>query len=301
MGGIHIRPGSVAECVPAGLHIDFDILAGDIEHSRFKADQIRCHWMDKPFEPASPVAELVDRQWQCNLAAAIKHGRQLFDGPLGRLVDFSRQSGSLLLTLQPTSYRVFSTTNLELGTPMIPQAEGRGRLSIRQLAGEKVFQLSSPFLANPLNVIAMIVSTDGVTFVPQRSPSVYERPGTLQASVGGAVTVGEHPAAALRRETSEEWGIEAEEDEVAFYALGISRSTGEPDLLGVVRPRLDARQICQAHARHACRDEFTSFKKIPLNRSSAASALNLLLSGSWSQPSDQAAFYLTLVRTLCDT
>jgi hypothetical protein len=291
MGGIHIRPGSVAECVPAGLHIDFDILAGDIEHSRFKADQIRCRWMDKPFEPASPVAELVDVQWQHNLRVAEKHGRRLFDGPLGRLVDFSRQSDSLHLTLQPTSYRVFSTTNLELDTPMIPQDEDRGRLSIRQLAGEKVFGLSSPYLANPLNVIAMIVSCDGVTFVPQRSPSVYERPGTLQASVGGAVTVGEHPAAALRRET-------AEEDEIAFYALGISRSTGEPDLLGVVRPRLDARQICQAHGRHVCQDEFTSFKKVSLEHSSDASVLKLLISGNWSQPSDQAAFYLTLVRAL---
>lgn len=300
MGGIHIRPGGIAEKVPSGLHIDFDILAGDIEHSRFKADQIRCRWTDQHFEPASPVAELVDRQWRHNLRAAAKHNRQLFDGPLGRLMDFRLQADTIQLTLQPTSYRVFSTTNLKLDTPMIPHAGGRSRLSIRHLAGDGVLGLSSPYLANPLNVIAMIVSSDSTTFVPQRSASVYERPGTLQASVGGAVDVGEHPAAALRRETAEEWGLEVLEDEITFFALGISLPTGEPDFLGVVQPRLDARQICQAHARHTCREEFTSFNKVNLNRSGAASALNLLTSGNWSQPSDQAAFYLTFVRALCD-
>lgn len=178
---------------------------------------------------------------------------------------------------------------------MISRADG-GLQSLRQLAGREVFRLPSPYLANLLNVIATIVSCDGVTFVPRRSFSVFERPGTLQTSVGGALERGEHPSAALRRETMEEWGLEIQEDEIVFFALGISGSTGEPDLLGMVQSRLSADQICRRYERQADREEFTAFQRISLTPDNAAAALNLLTSGDWSQPSDQAAFYLTLVR-----
>ena len=157
MNGIYTKTGRFAQTVPINFQIDFDILAGDIEQSRFHGDQIRCDWQQQPFEPASPVAELIAQQWQHNLDAAEKHGQRLFDGSLGRLVNFNFRSNTLFLTLQPTSYRLFSTTNLKLDLPMIPQAGDSTCLSIRELAGKQVFTLPSPYLANPLNVIAMIV------------------------------------------------------------------------------------------------------------------------------------------------
>jgi 8-oxo-dGTP pyrophosphatase MutT (NUDIX family) len=297
MEGIRVKRGRTPDAPGGDLRIDFHLLAGDVEHSRFKARQVRCRWQARPFEPASPVGGLIERQWRRNLESAQKRGLLLFDGPLARLVDFRRQGDTLQLTLQPTSYRVFSTTNLMLDTPMIPRADGQFR-SIRQLAGRDVFGLPSPYLANPLNVIATIVSRDGVTFVPRRSLTVFERPGTLQASVGGALDTGEHPAAALRRETMEEWGLAVEEDEITFFALGISGTTGEPDLLGMVQSPLSADQICRQYERRAERDEFTAFAQVPLTRGNAAAALELLITGDWSQPSDQAAFYLTLTRQI---
>jgi len=297
MGGILLKADLLDGSGHGGLSIDFHILAGNVAYSRFRPDQIRCRWLAQPFEPADPVGALVPGQWRRNQASAAARGLQLFDGPLARLVDYRRQGDGLHLTLQPTSYRFFSTTNLLLDFPMIPCREG-GRRSIRELAGEDVFRLPSPYLANPLNVIATIVSSDGVTFVPRRSDWVYERPGSLQTSVGGALDTGEHPAAALRRETMEEWGLEIREDEMVFFALGISATTGEPDLLGMVRSRLSADAICRRYRRCAEQEEFTAFRQVSLHRENVAAAMKLLATGDWSQPSDQAAFYLTLVRTV---
>ncbi len=297
MAAIRVKQEPAGGSDDAALRIDFHILAGDVAHSRFRPDQIRCRWLAQPFEPADPVGALVERLWRRNQASAAARGLRLFDGTLARLVDFSRRGNGIHLTLQPTSYRIFSTTNLMLDTPMIPCDDGEAR-SIRQLAGEEVFRLPSPYLANPLNVIATIVSRDGVTFVPRRSSSVFERPGTLQASVGGALDTGEHPAAALRRETMEEWGLEIREDEITFLALGVSGTTGEPDLLAMVQSRLSAGEIRRRYQCHAEQEEFTAFRQVPLTRENAAAAMELLITGDWSQPSDQAAFYLTLVRTV---
>ena len=297
MGGILLEADLAGGSGYGGLRIDFHILAGDVAYSRFRPDQIRCRWLAQPFEPADPVGALVPGQWRRNRASAASRGLQLFDGPLARLVEYRQQGDGLHLTLQPTSYRFFSTTNLLLDVPMIPRGQG-GRCSIRELAGDDVFRHPSPYLANPLNVIAAIVSSDGVTFVPRRSPWVYERPGTLQTSVGGALNPGEHPAAALRRETMEEWGLEIREDEMVFFALGVSGTTGEPDLLGMVRSRLSADEICRRYRRRAEQEEFTAFRQVALRRENAAAAMALLAGGDWSQPSDQAAFYLTLVRRM---
>ncbi len=297
MAGIEVHQDTVTGAGDADLRIDFHILAGDVAHSRFRPDQIRCRWLAQPFEPAHPVGALVERQWRRNQATAAESGLQLFDGALARLVEFRLQGDGLHLTLQPTSYRVFSTTNLMLDAPMIPLADG-GRQSIRQLAGADVFRQPSPYLANPLNVIATIVSRDAVTFVPRRSSWVYERPGTLQTSVGGALDKGEHPAVALRRETMEEWGLEIREDEITFLALGVSGTTGEPDLLAMVRSRLSAEEIRRRYQRRAEQEEFTVFRRVPLTRENVGAAMELLATGDWSQPSDQAAFYLTLVRTV---
>jgi len=134
--------------------------------------------------------------------------------------------------------------------------------------------------------------------VPRRSPWVYERPGTLQTSVGGALDTGEHPAAALRRETLEEWGLEIRDDEITFLALGVSGTTGEPDLLALVHSRLSADEIRRRYRYHAEQEEFTAFRQISLTRDNLEGAVQLLVNGDWSQPSDQAAFYLALVRTV---
>jgi ADP-ribose pyrophosphatase YjhB (NUDIX family) len=144
----------------------------------------------------------------------------------------------------------------------------------------------------------MIVTADNCTFVPKRSRKAFERPETLQASVGGAVAVGEHPTQALVREIREEWGVLADKDDVRYFALVINRRTAEPDLIALVTLDSDADHVCRALKDSSEKQEFTRCVPLDLSHANLASLVSLLRNGDWSQPSDQAAFLLTLVRTL---
>jgi ADP-ribose pyrophosphatase YjhB (NUDIX family) len=153
-------------------------------------------------------------------------------------------------------------------------------------------------MANALNVIAMIVTTDGFTFLPRRSSAVYERPDTLQASVGGFVRYTkdgpEHPLEALKREIREEWGLKVENTECRFLALGINRHTGEPDLIAIVKSRKTFEEVVGSYVRLKDKFEFANFRTMFLNINQIDDLVLPLVRETWSQPSDQTAYLMML-------
>lgn len=278
------------------LVIDFDILVGDLTSSEYQHDQIEINWLHEPFKPAEPVAQAVVRRLAKLKEKAKKEGR-IFDETIpARLCSYHVDGKKIQLTLQPTEYFLFAVTNLALDEPMIPDPRGNGSISIRKLAGSELFSLPSPFLANPLNVIAMILTKDGFTFVPKRSSLVYERPNTWQASVGGGVNYQEHPALALVREVREEWGLDIELSELRFLALGINRRTGEPDLLALVESKANSNDVLEKFHRGSDKLEFRQFDRLRMSPENLPSHVSALCTKDWSQPSDQTAFLLALIR-----
>jgi len=281
------------------LKIGFGILAGDLKDGSFKEHQIQALWLSEEFRPSEPIAGIVPEQWERLAQNARKSGQNLTDGALCRLDKWSiTPDNKISLTLQPTSYKYFSTTNLLLDEPMILQDKNKPPISIRELVGGDLSRASC-YLANPLNVLAMLISADGFTFVPRRSANVYERPNTWQASVGGAVTPEDNnPATALIREIKEEWGLDVDREEIEFLVLGVNQKTGEPDLIGQVRTKKSCKQITEVFSRHNRKFEFESIKSLELVERNIRTCIEMLLQEDrWSQASDQAAFLATLIRT----
>jgi ADP-ribose pyrophosphatase YjhB (NUDIX family) len=277
------------------LKIDFDIVIGNLDKSVYRGDEIEINWSEHVFTPSEPIPKIMAKRWSELCKQAQQKGQILVDSKLARLVDYSETSNKITLILQPTSYRVFSTTNLGLDH-QIPRQEGEGYMSIRELSESEGSFLTSPYLANPLNVIAMIITNDDFTYTPMRSSLVFESPNTLQASVGGAVNPREHPTSALIREITEEWGLLVEEDEIRFLVLGINQRTGEPDLIAMVDTELSASEVLDVFKTHNQKEEFTEPKPIKLSEKNLGHLLSTLYTEQWSQPSDQAAFLITLIR-----
>ena len=273
--------------------VGFDIVIGNLDKSVYKGNQIVVNWLEQVFTPSESISDVIEARWS---KLRKQRDRCLEDGQLARLVSYSEVRNKIVLTLQPTSYRIFITTNLELDSPAVPHPEGGRYMSIRELAGSEGLLMDSPYLANPLNVIAMIITNDDFTFTPTRSAFVYESPNTLQASVGGALEPKEHPATALVREIKEEWGILIEENEIEFLVLGINQRTAEPDLIAMVKTKLSEREVFALFKTHNRKDEFTFFESLELNEQNLGYLVSILREREWSQPSDQAAFLITLIR-----
>jgi hypothetical protein len=282
-----------------GLKIGFGIVAGDLKSGSYKDDQIQVTWLSKEFKPSEPIAGIVQKQWNRLVREAKKKQQNLTDGAVCRLESWSETADNKIsIRLQPTSYKLFSVTNLLLDEPMILQAEDKLAVSIRELMGGDL-SCASCYLANPLNVLAMLISADGFTFIPRRSSSLFERPNTWQASVGGAVTPEDNnPAAALIREIKEEWGLDVDRDEIEFLVLGVNQKTGEPDLIGQVKTKKSCKQIMEVFSKHNIKFEFESIKQIKLAGQDIGALVNMLFKeNEWSQASDQTAFLAALIRT----
>lgn len=271
--------------------VDFEILAGAAAPGAPALD-VSLRWMEDRFCPAEPVRTAIESRVAAFRESLPAQG--LVDGLLAGLSGYHLDTAGLTLDVRPAYYSTFAFTNLALDTPLGSGPDSA--LSIRALAGARLFSLPSPFLANPLNVIAMIVTTDGCTFVPRRSARVYERPHTWQASAGGAVEQGNRsPAEALVREIEEEWGLKIAGEDISFLAFGRNRRTAEPDLLALVRPRVTAAELNGIFRDRCDGFEFREFDVIPLERAHSRHLASLLHAREWSQPSDQAAFLLTLI------
>jgi hypothetical protein len=277
-----------------GLGIDFGVLAGDFETSVFRADQVDVERIHDPFEPAEPFRSVIDPLKHEFLEGLAQAGRSYDPTPLARLCGYTTSAGRLRLIVQPTEYALFVATNLSLDRTVV--VAGGHDVSIRALTSPSPVGLTSPVLANPLNVIAMLVTHDRFTFVPQRGPEVYERPNTRQASVGGAVEFSEWPALGLIRELREEWGLVGEAADLEFLALGVNQHTGEPDLIARIETRLSREQVLDTFRNHNDKFEFREFETVSLRSENLRLLADVLRRYEWSQPSDQAAFLGTLLR-----
>jgi hypothetical protein len=126
------------------------------------------------------------------------------------------------------------------------------------VAGLAVIQARHPadwpaYLANPLGVLAALVSADGWLPVMRRSQQVAEYPGSLDV-VGGNLTPQHRdhhgrisPFVAMLEEVVEETGLRpAEVEDPTCLGLARNRATAKPDLLfaarcTLTRARLEAR------------------------------------------------------------
>jgi 8-oxo-dGTP pyrophosphatase MutT (NUDIX family) len=231
--------------------------------------------------------------------SALRHGRKLNNGKLVRLMKFTlTKRHTLKLRVQRTDYFTFMATNLNLKEAIWPVGTDHENVSLAKHYGDALFNLNKPYMANALNVIAMLVTADGFTFLPRRSSAVYERPNTLQASVGGSVCYKkdgpEPPLEALKREILEEWGIEVADSECRFLALGINRHTGEPDLIAIVKTGKMLVDVIGSYVRLDDTFEFANYRTIPLSIDRIDDLVLPLVSEMWSQPSDQAAYLMML-------
>lgn len=275
------------------LCIDFGITEGDVRRRSFAFNPVIIRRREKAFKTPPALQNVIRSSWPRLCEDAKRRRQKLVDGPLMRLVAHSRKADALHLTLQPTSYRVFATTNLQLDSLVDLISRVNPRISVGD-----VRRPISAYLANPLNIIAMVVTADNFTITPWRSSSVIERPNTWQASVGGAIEPSDkNVSEALRRECEEELGFKPEEEEMRFIALGINQKTLEPDLIALIETRQTLGKIMARFASQA-RFEFQSFESARVNEEDLPTLVSALRTKEWSQPSDQAAFLLMLANRL---
>jgi 8-oxo-dGTP pyrophosphatase MutT (NUDIX family) len=161
---------------------------------------------------------VIAESWNAALADARAQGRDLFAGPMTRLLSWSTDHETLILNLGPTDYREFVGTNLR--HPELAQRNGRDAL------------------ANPLGVSVAVVTADGRFVVQRRSEHVFEYPGYFHVCGGNVEPIDvEGPDApgvfaAARRELEEELGVgSAQIADLICLGLAENRATLKPDLL----------------------------------------------------------------------
>jgi 8-oxo-dGTP pyrophosphatase MutT (NUDIX family) len=169
---------------------------------------VHLDWQDGPWQPEVAVRARIEAHWA---TACARPGVHLFDGPLARFIAAAvADDGSLILRVQPTSYRMFLGTN---GRSPGPGADQQ--------------------LANPLGTSAVVVTADNRLLLGRRSARVALHPGRLHP-FGGCIEVGERDVfASIARELHEELGVVA--TELALAALVREPDLRQPELIFVAR------------------------------------------------------------------
>lgn len=291
--------------------VDFDLVWGRLvsEPNRRSAAIVNAKHTREVFVP--PLA-LGDETWSAMFWAfdnAASTDRQLYFKRLGRVRSWNGTEDTLELTLEHTFYAHFLATNLNLQLP--PNGKPHPILRrIEDLVGDDRLR-RQVFLASPLNVLAAVVSSDGVLFAPRRGDHLKERPGTLQTSVGGfwEWKDGTSPLKTLQREAEEELGLVVAAAEVEFVAFGFNGQTGEPDLLAVVHSGSDRQAIYDGW--YAKTKNNPSMAEVSLDPQRLALEVNVRTvnlnelvkfvqkwrrQDEWSQPSDCASILTALTR-----
>lgn len=184
----------------------------------FPLDAVTITWTAVPFAPPQPVANQIATTWESAQHDATLHGRDLFSGPMTRLIDWSRSANSLHLDLGPTDYRTFVGTNLRH-----PEIADR---------------YSADALANPLGVSIAVITSDNQIVLQKRSQNVFELPGYYHVGGGNVEPVDvagpDAPgiASTVQRELEEELAITPEQiAELVCLGLAENVHVRKPDLL----------------------------------------------------------------------
>jgi 8-oxo-dGTP pyrophosphatase MutT (NUDIX family) len=136
-------------------------------------EQITASWLDEEYEPPRAHSDAAD--------AAIRdlqqRGSPSHDGVAARLVGYRAGDGGLSIELQPL------------------------RWALRLVAGDA---------SGSVAALCVTRSADGRWLAGRRAPWVSSWAGRWALGAGGAVDVGENPAATLVRELQEEWAVTPE-------------------------------------------------------------------------------------------
>jgi hypothetical protein len=129
---------------------------------QFRREQVTAELEREPFDPGPELAALIAAEWITRLREAEEKGSELFDGPLVRLVSWSKKRGRLRLRLQPTTYREYIGTNLR--APSLPPEKR----------------------ADPLGNSALVRTADGKIVLGRRSGKVFRYAGRIHC-IGGHI------------------------------------------------------------------------------------------------------------------
>jgi 8-oxo-dGTP diphosphatase len=145
---------------------------GILARGPWLAERVASRWRDEVFEPAPEQVSAADRA----IAALQDRGSPAHDGMAARLAGYTVGDGGLELELQPMRWA------LRLGDDA----------------------------AGALSVLCVVRDSDGRWLAGRRAAWVATWAGRWALGAGGAVDVGEDPAAALARELAEEWSVAPE-------------------------------------------------------------------------------------------
>lgn len=202
---------SFARChyvIPAAIVLD---------SSTESADGVTCSIRDDVYSVPRRFASYIDP-----VNHVLQQDRRTYDGRVTRLAALDNRN----LVLQEASYFDGVATNFALDHRPDNCSQSL-RMNLQKKRGTFGDFASSP-LVNHIGVVCMVVTSDGVLIVQERSNSVTNRGGTLSASVSGAVnwedvtkltsplTVNSL-AVSILREALEELGIHVRE--IAFLGL----------------------------------------------------------------------------------
>lgn len=149
-----------------------DLTAALLAHGHWTAEQVTVDWLDEPFQATAEQTRRADEK----IAALAERGSPSHDGIAARFVSVDPEmTDGLHLTLQPT------------------------RWALRLVEGDG---------AGALSALCLVRRADGAWLAGRRAEWLATWAGRWALGAGGAVEVGENPAATLRRELQEEWSLE---------------------------------------------------------------------------------------------
>jgi 8-oxo-dGTP diphosphatase len=134
---------------------------------------VTARWREDSYEPGAEQRAAADRA----IDELRDRGSPAHDGTSARLEGFAVDDGTLALELQPM------------------------RWALRLVEGGA---------SGALSVLCVVRDADGRWLAGRRAQWVASWRGMWALGAGGAVDVGENPAAALARELAEEWSVEPE-------------------------------------------------------------------------------------------
>lgn len=196
----------------------------------FSRSGVGVQWSDQRRACNDELARLIDQSWEVALWQARKAGRDLYDGPMCRLISYTAGDGRLDLTLGPVSYKEFVGTN-------------QTQAYVRYLHGPEV-------LADPLGVSAAVISADGFLLLGRRSTRVMQYPERLHP-VGGTVEPGQgdsppDPFQSILDELLEKTGVGPDSvADITLLGLVRDKNTVQPELVFDVRLNVDAAAVRQ--------------------------------------------------------
>jgi len=145
---------------------------GLLARGPWRAEQVQARWREGEYEAGPDAVAVADAA----LAELRQRGSPTHDGLSARMASFAAAPDRLEIELEPVRWAL-------------------------RLAREA---------AEGISALCVVRDCEGRWLAGRRAPWVASWPGRWALGAGGAVDVGESPAATLARELAEEWSVQAE-------------------------------------------------------------------------------------------